>query len=71
MKYVHKQIEVKAIQFNGDNKEEIAEFTKGIVSLLFPDNAIIVKGDWIVQEENKFYIYSQEKFEKTFDSIID
>jgi len=71
MKYVHKPIEVKAIQFDGNNKEEIAEFTNGIVSLLFPDNAIIVKGDWIVQEENKFYIYSQEKFEKTFDSVVD
>ncbi len=71
MKYLHKPIEVKAIQFDGKNQEEIAEFTKGIVSLLFPDNAVIVKGDWIVQEENKFYIYSQEKFEKTFDSIVD
>ena len=69
MKYVHKRIEVKAIQFDGSNQEEIAEFTKGIVSLLFPDNAVIVKGDWIVQEGNKFYIYSQEKFEKTFDCI--
>lgn len=69
MKYVHKPIEVKAIQFNGDNKEEIAEFTKGNVSFLFPDHSIIVKGDWIVKKENKYYIYSQEQFERTFDRV--
>jgi hypothetical protein len=69
MKYVFKRIEVKAIQFDGNNKEEIAEFTKGIVSLLFPDDAIIVKGDWIVKKENKYYIYSQEQFERTFDRV--
>lgn len=71
MKYIHKPIEVKAIQFDGNNKEEIAEFTNGIVCILFPDDGVIIKGDWIVQEENKFFIYSQEKFEKTFDRVSD
>ena len=71
MKYIHKPIEVDAIQYNGDNKEEILEFTKGdALTYLFPGHSIINKNDWIVKKENKFYIYPPEIFEKTFDGQI-
>lgn len=70
MRCVHKPIEVEAIQYNGNNKKEILEFTKGsVLTNLFPGHSIIEKGDWIVKKENKFHVYPPEIFEKTFDSI--
>lgn len=71
MRFVHKPIEVEAIQYNGDNKKEVLEFTKGdTLTNLFPGHYIIDKGDWIVKKENKFYLYPLEIFEKTFDRIV-
>lgn len=70
MIFVRKPTEVEAIQYDGDNKKEIFEFTKGeTLTRLFPGHSIIEKGDWIVKEENKFYLYSPEMFEKTFERI--
>jgi len=70
MRFVHKPIEVEAIQYNGDNKKEIIEFTNGdTLTELFPGHYIIGKGDWIVKKDNKFYLYPPEIFEKTFDRI--
>lgn len=52
MIFVHKPIEVEAIQYNGDNKKEIIEFTDGdTLTERFPDHFIVSNGDWIVKEE--------------------
>lgn len=70
MRYVHKPIEVEAVQYTCNNKKEIMEFTNGgTLTDLFPGHSIINKGDWIVKKENKFYLYPPEIFEKTFDRI--
>ena len=70
MRYVHKPIEVEAIQYNGNNKNQILEFTNGnTLAYLFSGHSIIGKNDWIVKKENKFYLYPPEIFEKTFDRI--
>lgn len=70
VRYVHRPVEVEAIQYNGDNKKEIIEFTKGnALTCPFPGHSMIDKGDWIVKKENRFYLYPPEIFEKTFDHI--
>lgn len=70
MKFVHKPIKVEAVQYNGENKEGILEFTNGkTLSYLFPGHCIIDKNDWIVKKDNKFYLYPPDIFEKTFDPI--
>ncbi len=43
MKYLHKPIEVKAIQFDGNNKEEIAEFTNGMLLITLEE---VKKNEW-------------------------
>ncbi len=70
MRFVHRPIEVEAIQYNGNNKKEIIEFTDGdTLTERFPGRFIIINGDWIVREDGKFYLYPLEIFEKTFDRI--
>lgn len=46
MIYVDRPIDVEVIQYNGDNKKEIIEFTDGnTLAYLFPGHSIISKGD--------------------------
>jgi hypothetical protein len=74
MKYVHKPIEVDAIQYNVDNKKDIFAFTKGDVlsgSILGCSIGLIIdKGDWIIRELNgKLYLCTPEMFEKMYQRI--
>lgn len=74
MKYVHKPIEVDAIQYNGDNKEDLVTFTKGGTlsgSILGCSIGLIIsKGDWIIKESNgRFYLCTPEMFEKMYQRI--
>lgn len=74
MKYVYKPIEVDAIQYNGDNKEDLVAFTKGGTlsgSILGCSIGLIIsKGDWIIKESNgRFYLCTPEMFEKMYQRI--
>jgi hypothetical protein len=73
MKYKHRPIEIEAIQFNGENKDEILKFTDGKTLTesrhLGGRACIIGKYDWIVKENEKFYLCTPEMFEKMFEVI--
>ncbi len=70
MKYKRLPLEIEAIQYIVDNKEEIIKFTNGDVpnhSIHFGKyTCIIEKYDWIVKENGKLYVCTPEMFKKTF-----
>ena len=80
-KYVKKPIVVEAVQYNGNNVQEILNFCGGtaVVGTL---NEITIKtlegplhvsdGDFIIKGvEGEFYPFKQDIFEKTYDVVED
>ncbi|MEI6055902.1 MAG: hypothetical protein WCR55_07570 [Lentisphaerota bacterium] len=80
MKYKRRVYEVEAVQFKGENLEEVATFTDAMVSdnnfehvtlMLKPKGHLKLNlGDWIVKNENSgFTKMSNEIFEKNYELV--
>lgn len=73
-----KSLSMKAIQFDGDNKFDVAEMCKGNkFDMLFEEHSIIIdtdnglltliKGDWLVKNESgKLSVLENHIFERLF-----
>lgn len=79
-KYVKKPIPITAIQWTGDNKAELLEFTNGTCKFAVVSPAIYIPtlegnmmanvGDYIIRGvEGEFYPCRQDIFEKTYEKI--
>lgn len=79
--FVKKPVKVRAVQWTGDNYEEIADFV-GHISFpysLDKDSVIIStlennyyarKGDWIIRGiDGEFYLCDPDIFEKTYEEV--
>jgi hypothetical protein len=97
MKYRHKPLVLEAVQFTGNNIDEIVQFVKethalGVVWLNSKNTysairnneftspgislktregeCVAVAGDYIIKDENnEYYVYSQDVFEKAFEAV--
>lgn len=82
--FVKKPVKVQAVQWTGNNYEEIVDFV-GVYSLpmfLGKDSVIIIiktlegnhyarKGDWIIRGVNgEFYPCKPDIFEKTYEEVL-
>lgn len=79
-KYVKKPIEVEAVQWTGDNTDEIDEFTNRQIYENIYKNCILIEtlegdmealpGDYIIKDANgEFYPCKPDVFEKTYEEI--
>nr|DAI07899.1 MAG TPA: PGDYG protein [Caudoviricetes sp.] len=79
-KYVKKPIEVEAVQWTGDNTEEIEEFAKGHIYRDLLEKCLLIKtlegsmkaiiSDYIIKDVNGgFYSCKPDIFEKTYEEI--
>ncbi len=81
-KYIKKPVTVEAMQFNGDNYKECADYIgrENIDNRLNYPNIItsegvmaVNKGDWIIKEpfdkERQFYPCKPDIFEQTYERI--
>lgn len=73
-KYVKKPIEVEAVQWTGDNAEEIQEFMNiedlAIVTIIIKWKVDGEIGDYIIKGVNgEFYPCKPDIFEKTYEEI--
>lgn len=78
-KFRKKPVVVEAMQWNGDNSQEIAKFLDRAVSSNWIDTITIAtlsvaikafRGDWIVRgEDNEFFVCKPDVFEKTYESV--
>ena len=80
MEYIKKQIVVKAIQYTGDNKIEILDFTNYTASLNNPHQHLTIStlegdmraeaGDWIIKGiQGEFYPCKPDIFEETYEIV--
>ena len=80
MKYKRRVYEIEAVQFNGENSEELATFTDGMVSdNNFESLTLVLKpkghlklnvGDWVVKNENLgFTKMLNATFEKNYELV--
>lgn len=80
-KYRKKPIIVEAVQWTGDNYEEIYEFTRGNCCLTVDDNELIIrtlegdmqtkKGSYIIKgKAGEFYPCKKEIFEQTYEEEV-
>lgn len=79
--FVKKPIKVQAVQWTGDNYEEIADFVEHIsFPCSFDKGSVIIetlegnyyarKGDWIIRGINgEFYLCEPDIFEKTYEEV--
>ena len=79
MKYRKKSIVIEAVQWNGDNKDELFSFYKDaeinnhgmlIISTLEGDMVASIK-DWIIKGiKGEFYPCKPDIFEATYDKVV-
>lgn len=78
--FVKKPIQVQAIQWTGDNYEELVDFVGNVMfPYSFKDEVIIEtlegeviasKSDWIIRGINgEFYLCEPDIFEKTYEEV--
>ena len=69
-KYRKKPVVIEAIQFTGDNCEEIKEFGAYIVIKTLEGKMIALPGDWIIKGvKGEFYPCKPDIFEKTYELV--
>ena len=80
--FVKKPVKVQAVQWTGNNYEEIIHFVGYVcfVNSLDKDSVIIKtlegnhyarKGDWIIHDvDDKFYFCKPDIFEKTYEEVL-
>ena len=83
MKFRKKPVIIEAIQFNGENGEEIEEFTNCAARRLATHTPLMVistlegdhqarTGDWIIKGINgEFYPCKPDIFEQTYEVVSD
>ena len=81
MRYRQRPLEIDAIQWNGSNVEEIAEFTSGDKNVahdpsshsLYVTNvngqSRCMAGDWVIREEGSYYACKNSLFQKTYEVV--
>jgi len=82
MKYIKKPIEIEAIQFTGNNFDEIKSFTNNLAYRIcspfknycciptLEGDHMAKEGDYIIKGiEGEFYPCDEEIFKKTYDKI--
>lgn len=79
--FVKKPVKVQAIQWTGDNYEELIDFVGNVMfPYSFDDGEVIIrtlegdhhasKGDWIIRGINgEFYPCKPDIFEKTYEEV--
>lgn len=79
--FVKKPVKVQAVQWTGNNYEEIADFIGHVHSVYYlTDEYIIIdtpegdrclrKGDWIIQDVNgELYPFKPDIFEQTYEEV--
>lgn len=78
--FVKKPIQVQAIQWTGDNYEELVDFVGNVMfPYSFKDEVIIEtlegeviasRSDWIIRGiDGKFYLCDPDIFEKTYEEV--
>lgn len=78
--FVKKPVQVKAIQWTGDNYEELVDFVGHVMFPLSFDDEVIIetlegavfarKGDYIIRGVNgEFYPCKPDIFEKTYEEV--
>lgn len=78
MKFRKKPVVIEAIQFTGQNKDEIVTFTGDVLGVDSPDGDLMIitlegsmrasPGDWVIQGVNgEFYPCKPDIFEKTYE----
>ena len=83
MKFRKKPVVIEAVQWKGDNAEEILKFTNANEekSMAFPSYIMIRtlegdmnanKGDWIIKGvKGEFYQCKPDIFEETYEKVLD
>jgi len=68
-KYRKKPVVVEAVQWNGDNYDEVSKFTNVVAD---PKSYLDV-GDWIIKEAKNVSIHSVKPdiFEQTYEVVVD
>ena len=78
MKYRKKPVVIEAIQYNGENIDEIYEFTGDVLEETVTEIGIrtlecfmkMTPGDWIIKGVNgEFYPCKPDIFEKTYEAV--
>lgn len=79
--FIKKPVKIHAIQWTGDNYEEIADFVGHFISPYSLDEGLVAietlegsicarKGDWIIRGINgEFYPCKPDIFEKTYEEV--
>lgn len=76
--FAKKPIKVQAIQYIGNNYDEISGFTNGnifrydekVVIKTHAGYRYIEKGDWIIRDiKGEFYLCKHDIFEKTYEEV--
>lgn len=80
-KYRKKPVVIEAVQFNGNNVDEVLEFakdsfknplTKDIIIFTLEGNMIVSVGDYVIKGVNgEFYPCKPDIFVKTHEEIIE
>lgn len=78
-----KQVEVKAIQYNGTNRSEVVELAYNCAEVLvalpnhvfvlslFKETMFVELNDWLVKEtDGKFYIVKPKMFNMEYDEVV-
>jgi hypothetical protein len=78
MQKFRKKFIVEAVQFTGENSEEIIKWGKECISpltenaldvLTMLDEHVAIVGDWIIKnDEGYFFIKSNDKFKKDYEA---
>jgi len=78
--FVKKPVKVQAVQWTGNNYEEVANFVGRVTFPYAFDNKVIIetlegavaarKGDWIIRGvKGEFYPCAPDIFEKTYEEV--
>ena len=79
MKYIHKPTEIEAVQYTGDNKEEINPLTQdgtieyvseGRLAIINPNGELTVNvGDYVIkgEKEGDYWVCASDVFEKSYE----
>ena len=79
--FVKKPLKVKAVQWTGDNYEELADFIGHVRSAYHLNDEYVIigtlegdcclrNGDWIIRGVNgEIYLYESDIFEKTYEEV--
>lgn len=75
-KFIERRKEIEAIQYTGDNYEEVRQFVEERVGLVSAPSAdlwwgesVVSPSDWIFVDDDEGYIASDEEFKKRYEEI--